>query len=81
MMLLFFTHLRSLNAYLAREQVALAVGCADAIRDWSVHSDEIRQLATHLDEIRAEFVHFDRPITDFVRSGAKASRACRRYAT
>lgn len=76
MMLLFFTHLRSVNAYLAREQVALAVGCTDAIRDCAVHSDEIRQLATHLDEIRTEFVHFDRPIADFVRMNRPVGRMC-----
>ena len=82
MMLLFFTHLRSVSAYLAREQVALAVGCTDAIRDCAVHSDEIRQLATNLDEIRTEFVHFDRPIAGFrpnePPSGANVRIVCGR---
>lgn len=62
MMLLFFTHLRSLNAYLAREQVALAVGCTDAIRDCAVHSDEIRDWAVEMDEFSPDFVRMNRPV-------------------
>ena len=60
MMLLFFTHLRSLNVCLAREQVALVIGCADALHGCAVHSDEIRDLTVEMDEISPNSVHFDR---------------------
>lgn len=76
MMLLFFTHLRSLNAYLAREQVALAVGCTDVIRDCAVHSDEIRDWAVEMDEFSPDFVRMGSQLPDFVRMNRPVGRMC-----
>lgn len=76
MMLLFFTHLRSVNAYLAREQVALAVGCTDAIRDCAVHSDEIRNWAVEMDEFSPDFVQMGSQLPDFVRMNRPVGRMC-----
>ncbi len=67
MMLLFFTHLRSLNICLAREQVALAIGCADALRGCAVHSDEIRDWVVEMDEFGPDFVQMGSQLPDFVR--------------
>ena len=63
MMLLFFTHLRSLNVCLAREQVALVIGCADALHGCAVHSDEIRDWVVEL----PDFVQMNRPVGANVR--------------
>lgn len=67
MMLLFFTHLRSLNVCLAREQVALVIGCADALRGCAVHSDEIRDWVVEMDEFGPDFVQMNRPVGANVR--------------
>lgn len=67
MMLLFFTHLRSLNVCLAREQVALVIGCADALRGCAVHSDEIRDCVVEMDEFGLDFVQMGSQLPDFVR--------------
>lgn len=67
MMLLFFTHLRSLNVCLAREQVALAIGCADALRGCAVHSDEIRDWVVEMDEFGPDFVQMGSQLPDFVQ--------------
>ena len=90
MMLLFFTHLRSLNVCLAREQVALAIGCADALHGCAVHSDEIRDWVVEMDEFGPDFVQMGRSIarfrpneppsgsecTDCVRTGLDAEVEC-----
>ena len=60
MMLLFFTHLRSLNVCLAREQVALVIGCTDALHGCAVHSDEIRDWVVEMDEFGPDFVQRER---------------------
>lgn len=67
MMLLFFTHLRSLNVCLAREQVALAIGCADALHGCAVHSDEIRDWVVEMDEFGPDFVQMGSQLPDFVQ--------------
>lgn len=67
MMLLFFTHLRSLNVCLAREQVALVIGCADALRGCAVHSDEIRDWVVEMDEFGPDFVQMGSQLSDFVQ--------------
>ena len=67
MMLLFFTHLRSLNVCPAREQVALAIGCADALRGYAVHSDKIRDWVVEMDEFGPDFVQMNRPVGANVR--------------
>ena len=67
MMLLFFTHLRSLNVCLARGQVALAIGCADALRGCAVHSDEIRDWVVEMDEFGPDFVQMGSQLPDFVQ--------------
>ena len=67
MMLLFFTHLRSLNVCPAREQVALAIGCADALRGYAVHSDKIRDWVVEMDEFGPDFVQMGSQLSDFVQ--------------
>lgn len=67
MMLLFFTHLRSLNVCLAREQVALVIGCADALHGCVVHSDEIRDWVVEMDEFGPDFVQMGSQLPDFVQ--------------
>lgn len=67
MMLLFFTHLRSLNVCPAREQVALVIGCADALHGCAVHSDEIRDWVVEMDEFGPDFVQMGSQLSDFVQ--------------